>query len=295
MTPDTSRFRKWTYWLAGLAGAATGAAIMLVAVFTSKSSTAAIGLIFVPFLAAVGAAVGAGAAFTGFTIIDLRARRLGLASGRVFASVAMVAAAVAWSAGYASFRVARDSAADPQTDAETLAGIPGRWLPFWRDEVLQALARNPSTPPSLLESLARGPGGESLLQTIGAHPSVPASVIAGIATQARSYARDAGLAGNPRIPPEIADKFERVSRADFRDDLEYKLYQTFVLGALAQNPSTPKAVFERIAARENPEYFLAIGIIRSPHASCAQIARAGEGGSDVLRATAQGELGRRGC
>ena len=84
---------------------------------------------------------------------------------------------------------------------------------------------------------------------------------------------------------------------DFRDDLEYRLYQTFVLAALARNPATPQPVFDQLASRYNPEYFLAVAIIYSDRASCAQIARAGEAGGDneVLRTTAQSQLRRRGC
>ena len=66
---------------------------------------------------------------------------------------------------------------------------------------------------------------------------------------------------------------------------------------LVKNPATPQDIFDRLALREKPEYFLAVAIIYADRASCAQIARAGETGGDnqVLRNTAQSQLKKRGC
>ena len=70
-----------------------------------------------------------------------------------------------------------------------------------------------------------------------------------------------------------------------------------VLAALARNPATPEPVFERLAAWDKPEYFLAVAVIYAERATCAQITRAGETGGEnaVLRSTAQSQLRRRGC
>lgn len=106
----------------------------------------------------------------------------------------------------------------------------------------------------------------------------------------------AGVAENQKITQGIAERLANVAPKDFRDDLEYKLYQTFVLAALARNPATPQAVFDQLAARDMPEYFLAVAIIYAERATCTQIARAGETGAEneVLRSTAQ-LTRRRGC
>jgi len=132
---------------------------------------------------------------------------------------------------------------------------------------------------------------------IGANPGTPLATLEKIAAGSRNYERVAGVAENPQITPAIAERLANVVQKDFRDELEYKLYQTFVLAALARNPATPQAVFDRLAARDQPEYFLAVAIIYAERSTCAQIARAGETGreNEVLRSTAQSQLKRRGC
>jgi hypothetical protein len=136
-----------------------------------------------------------------------------------------------------------------------------------------------------------------LVSLVGANPGTPVPVLEKIAAGPRHYERVAGLAENLKITSAIAERLANVGPKDFRDDLEYKLYQTFVLAALARNPSTPQPVFDQLAARDRPEYFLAVAIIYSDRASCVQIARASEagGGNEVLRTTSQSQMKRRGC
>jgi hypothetical protein len=163
--------------------------------------------------------------------------------------------------------------------------------------VIVALAKNPATPAAMLTAMADQKDSHGLVSLVGANPGTPVAVLEKIAAGPRHYERVAGLAENLKITPAIAERLANVGSKDFRDDLEYKLYQTFVLAALARNPSTPQPVFDRLAARDKPEYFLAVAIIYSDRASCAQIARAaGTGGENaVLQTTAQSQLKRRGC
>lgn len=286
--------RKRWYWLSGSAGFAAGAAWVIYAVFTSTNSTAAIGLILVPVYGAIGAALACALLYVLFTASDWRAGRLSGGLPRLLMAAALVAAGLVWGGAYWIYRDALATAADPASSAAALAAVHGRWLPMGRDEVEAALAQNPSAPPALLDAFA---GGERhyLVSLAGANPGTPLATLEKIAAGLRGYERVAGLAGNPRITPAIAERLAAVTRADFRSDVEYKLYQTFVLAALVRNPATPQPLFDRLAARDKPEYFLAVAVIYAERASCAQIRRAGEGGSEVLVNTARSQLKQRGC
>lgn len=291
----SKRPRKITYWIAAVAGFLAAGAWVLHAVFTSGSSTAAIGLLFVPVYGGLAALTGCAVVYAGFTAADVLAGRLARGSPRVYTASAFVAVAVLAGGAVLLQRDALSVASDPQSRPEDLIAVSQRWIPLWREDVLFALAKNPAAPPALLADMA---GRSShLLSLIGAHPSTPLTVLEALIDGPRNYERDAGLAENPRITPEIAARLAVASRADFRDDLEYKLYQTFVLAALVRNPVTPQAVFDRLAFLDKPEYFLAVAIIYADRATCAQIARAGEseGDNPVLRNTAQSQLKRRGC
>jgi hypothetical protein len=291
------RSRKLIYFLGALAGFLIATAWVLYAVFTSESSTAAIGLIFVPLYGVLAALIGCVVVYVGFTAADVLAGRLAWGSVRVLTASAFVALAVLFGGAVFLYRDALAIAENPQSPPDELMAVSQRWIPLWQLEVFLALAKNPATPGVLLTAMAEQKESSHLVSLIGANPGTPVATLEKIAAGSRSYERVAGVAENPQITPAIAGRLVDVARKDFRDDLEYKLYQTFVLAALARNPSTPQPVFERLAAWDKPEYFLAVAVIYAERATCAQIARAGETGGEnaVLRSTAQSQLKRRGC
>lgn len=289
--------RKRVYMLAAFAGFFAAAAWVIHAVFTSTSSTAAIGLIFVPVYGGAAALVAVALLFAALTFNDAVAQRIAWTDSRIVGAGAIVCAVLAFGGSVWLYRQAHAIASDPRSSPEALLEVSQRWIPLWSEDVVTALAKNPSTPPKLLEAIVRAGAGQHLVSLVGANPNTPLAALEQIAAGARNYERVAGLAGNPHITPAIAERLAGVQPGDFRGDLEYRLYQTFVLAALARNPATPQAVFDRLAAHQKPEYFLAVAIIYTERASCAQIARAGETGGEnpVLRNTAQSQLKRRGC
>lgn len=295
--PTSSRSHKLIYALGAAAGFLIATAFVLYAVFTSNNSTAPIGLILIPIYGAMAALIGCAVVYVGFVAVDVLAGRLAWGSARVLTASAFVAVAVLFGGAMLLYRNALAIAENPQSPPDALMAISQRWIPLWRVDVFVALAKNPATPASLLAAMAEQNESKALVSLIGANPGTPLPVLEKIAAGKRSYERDAGLAENPHITAGIAERLANVTERDFRDGLEYRLYQTFVLAALARNPATPQPVFDRLAAREKPEYFLAVAIIYAERATCAQIARAGETGgeNEVLRATAQSQLKKRGC
>ncbi len=287
--------RRRQYGLIALAGFSAGAAWVLHAVFTSTSSTAAIGLLFVPVYGGLFAALACALGFVVFTVADWREGRLAAPWPRLLVAAAIVAGGAAWGGAYWIYRDALRIAADPAASPQALIEVSKRRVPLWSEDVVEALAKNPSTPPKLLTAIVKAGAGHYLVSLVGANPNAPLPLLEEIATGPLGYERVAGLAGNPHITPAIAERLGNVKRADFRGEVEFRLYQTFVLAALVRNPATPKPLFDRLAAWEQPEYFLAVAVIYAERASCEQIRRAAQGGSEVLNNTAQSQLRQRGC
>jgi len=287
--------RKRIYSLFAVAGFLLAAAWVLYAVFTSTSSTAAIGLIFVPFYGLGGAILGCAVVYVGFALADVSAGRKAWRSAPVLVSGLLLAAAMLFGSALLQQRHALAVASNPRATPEMLAEISASWIPLWRRNIDIALMKNPATPAALLTAVVEDGRDGYLVSLAGAHPDTPLPVLEKIAAGPLGYERMGGLATHPRITPAMVERLANVSRGDFQYDVEYKLYQTYVLAELLRNPATPQAVFDRIAARESPEYFLAHAVLRSPRATCKQVARAGSTGGEVLHATALSELKRRGC
>jgi|LNFM01.1.fsa_nt_gb hypothetical protein len=287
--------RRLQYFLVALAGFMIGAAWVLHAVFTSTNSTAAIGLLFVPVYGGLAAALACALAFVAFTLADWRAGHLTEALLRLMLAAAILAGGGAWGGSYWMYRDAMRIASDSSATPQALIEVSKRRVPLWSEDVVKALAKNPATPPNLLIAIVRAGAGHYLVSLVGANPNAPLPLLEEIAGGPLGYERVAGLAGNPRITPAIAERLGSVKPADFRSDIEYKLYQTFVLAALVNNPATPQPLFDRLAAWEQPEHFLAVAVIYAGRSTCAQIRRAGGTGSEVLFNTAQSQLRQRGC
>jgi hypothetical protein len=291
------RSRKLIYVLGAFAGFLLATVFIVYTVFTSTSSTAPIGLILIPFYGAIASLIGCAVVYVGLVVVDVIAGQLAWGSARVYAASAFVAIAVLFCGAVLLHRTALAVAENPQSSPDELMAVSQRWVPLWGEEVIVALAKNPATPAAMLTAMADQKDSHGLVSLVGANPGTPVAVLEKIAAGPRHYERVAGLAENLKITPAIAERLANVGSRDFRDDLEYKLYQTFVLAALARNSSTPQPVFDQLAARDKPEYFLAVAIIYSDRASCAQIARAAytSGENAVLQTTAQSQLKRRGC
>jgi hypothetical protein len=286
--------RKAVYVAGAVAGFAAGAGLLLYTVFTSTSSTATIGLLFVPVYGVLGALVGGAAVHVVLAAADLAAGHIAWRSGSALAAVVLFAGGLLFGSAWLQQRHALAVAGNPQATPEMLQEISAAWIPLWRRDVDIALAKNPATPPALLAALVDSGDGH-LVTLAGAHPGTPLPLLESIAAGPYDYERMSGLAKNPRITRPMAERLAAAGRGDFSGDAEYRLYQTYVLASLAGNPATPQDVFDRIAARKAPEYFLAVAIIYAKRSTCAQIARAGGTGSDVLHNTAQSQLRQRGC
>jgi hypothetical protein len=249
-------------------------AFIVHAVFTSTSSTAAIGLIFIPIYGFPAAGAGWALVYTIFALLDLSSGRLSWKSKNV--RIAAVFLGVFSVAGLSIFvqhsalLVAKNPAATPQA----LEEISQRWIPWGRREVDIALAQHPSTPSAILEALMES-GGNAIVQQVGANASTSPVILERIVVGPLTYERVAGLAGNRHISRTIMEKLiaATASDANVTDPVRHGLYKTYVLAALAANAALPQDLFDRLAAIDSPTHFLVLALINAPNASCAQMMR----------------------
>lgn len=289
------RSRKLIYALGAVAGFLCATAYVLYAVFTSSSSTAAIGLLFVPVYGVLAAVIGWALVYIGFSFADVIAGRQSWRSGHMLTASVLLAITLFVASVLLLLRNTLAVAHDPRATPEMLTEISRSWMPFGRRYLDVALLKNKATPAPVLEIAVGDWQDNHRVSLAGAHPNAPLAMLEKIAAGPLSYDRVAGLAGNSRLTPAMAQRLENVNRGLFPGDVEYKLYQTMVLAALARNPATPQEIFDRLAAMPAPEYFLSVAVIYAERASCAQIARAGRGDNETLRRTAESQLRRRGC
>jgi hypothetical protein len=289
------RGRKLIYALGAVAGFFCATAYVLYAVFASSSSTAAIGLLFLPVYGMLAAVIGWALVYIGFSFADVIAGRQSWRSGHVLTASVLLATALLVTSVLLLLRNTLSVVKDPRATPEMLTEISQSWMPFGRRYLDVALLKNKATPAPVLETAVGDWQDNHRVSLAGAHPHAPMVMLEKIAAGPLSYDRVAGLAGNPRLTLAMAQRLANVSRGDFPGEVEYKLYQSVVLAALARNPAIPQEIFDRLAAMPAPEYFLSVAVIYADRSTCTQIARAGEGGNETLRNTAQSQLRKRGC
>jgi len=248
----------WGLW-AGIAGGVGAAALSVKGILGSGSSTAAIGFIFVPFVAIAGmipSAVWGLAA--GCVYLSLRGRQR-YAPALLVAAWALALtgpAAIGWEVwrGLALERAVAEARA---LDARVLddAYARSRWN---RDKYfLGALAQRPDASPALLDRIAslddpalyesmgslwdvmgENRKGIAVMRLVAHNPNTPGPTLARLADGPHADKLRHELARNPNTPAPVLRRWH--------DSTDY-----LVEWGLALNPRTPPAVLERLAGSPN--------------------------------------------
>ncbi|OQW39215.1 MAG: hypothetical protein A4S08_07815 [Proteobacteria bacterium SG_bin4] len=250
------------------------AAFIVHAVFTSNSSTAAIGLIFIPMYGFLGAGVCWALVYSAFALYDLRSGNIAWNSRNMLFALVFSALCLLAGAGLFLQQSALSVATNPTSTGQALEEISQRWIPWGRREVDMALAQHPSTPHAILGMLMES-SGDAVVQQVGTNPNTPLAVLEKIASGPLTYERVAGLAGNHNISHAIMEQLLAAisSPVHVTDPVRRSLYKTYVLAALAANSALPQDLFDRLAAIDSPTHFLVLAIINAPRAKCEQMSR----------------------
>jgi hypothetical protein len=240
-------------------GALVTAALSVKGIFASGSSTAALGFITLPLVAALGAIpVAAWGAALGHVV--LRWRGAVQSPPMVMVAALAVAAALPAMVAYEIVRGLRLEAAVREVRGMDVGQI-GRAFsdsPFKRDRYfLGALAQNPAAGAGVLERIAglRDPElyepmgslwdvmgenrkGIAVVRLVARHPNTDAATLARLAAEPNAQVAAHELAANPRTPVAVLERW--FNSTDY-----------LVEWGLALNPKTPQRVLQRLAASDN--------------------------------------------
>jgi hypothetical protein len=251
---------RWALW-SGIAGALATAALSIKGIFASGSSTAALGFIYLPLVAALGAIpVAAWGAALGHVVLRWR--------GKLQSPPLVLVAAIAVAAALPALVIVEvDRGLRLQAAVRDVPGMDVAQLerafedsPFDRDRYfLGALALNPAASARLLsrigalrdaelyepmgslwDVMGSNRKGIAVMRLVARHANTDAATLAKLAAQPQPQAQRVALelAANPRTPPAVLERWF--------DSTDY-----LIEWGLALNPKTPQRVIERLATSSN--------------------------------------------
>jgi len=249
---------RWALW-AGVAGALATTALSTKMILSHGSSTAGLGFIFLPFVAAAAAVpVGIWGAALGHVVAHLRGRA---PEPKIVFWVALVAAAsLPATVGYEIWRGKWLERAVSETRRMDAAELERAFedSPWRRDKYfLGALAENRAAGPVLLERIAtledpdlyeamwslwdvmgENRKGLAVMRLVARHPNAPGATLAQLEAHPQAQELITEILANPNTPRHVLAKHF--------DDTRYRAEW-----GLALNPKTPPAVMERLARGNN--------------------------------------------
>ena len=243
----------------GIAGALAVAALAVKSIHSSGSSTAALGYIYLPLVAALAAIpIGLWGMALGHAVLRLRGAVQ--SPPMVFVAALLVAASLPAFVLYEVQRGLRLEAAVREIGGMDVLELDRAYedTPFHRDRYfLAALAQHPRARAALLARIAglQDPGlyeplgslwdvmgenrkGLAVMRLVAKHPNTDGEALARLADGPNVQAILTELAANPRTPLPVLERW-----FDSTDDA--------VEWGLALNPKTPQRVMERLAASRN--------------------------------------------
>jgi hypothetical protein len=249
---------RWALW-AGICGALAMAALSTKMILSHGSSTASLGFIFLPLLAAAAAVpIALWGAALGHVVLHLRRRA---PEPKIVFWVALVAAAsLPATVAYEAWRGLSLQSAVSETRRMDTGQLERAFAesPWRRDKFfLGALAENGAASGALLDGIARledaalfeamwslwdvmgeNRKGLAVMRLVALHRNAPAAALERLEAHPQAQELITEILANPNVPPPVRERHY--------DDTYYRAEW-----GLAMNPKTPLAVMERLARSEN--------------------------------------------
>jgi len=245
--------------VAGIAGGILAGVVSVKGIFASASSTAAIGFLFIPFIAAAAMVIaGVWGLALGCVWYAVRGTRQYFRAVLLLAWVLAVAGPAA--AGWEVWRGLGLERAVAQVRALDAAGLERSLVESpWRDDryYLGAIAQNKAANEALLARIARLPDPElyermgslwdvmganrkglAVMRLVAAHPNTSAATLEHLASRPQAEYVLHDVLRNPKTPMRVLER-------------HYDSTAYLVEWGLAQNPNTPPAVLARLSKSEN--------------------------------------------
>ena len=244
-----------------LVGALLGIIYLLIGIFRSTNSTAAIGFVFVPLYALIGAIVGF--SIEHFFLTFKKQRKFNTGITFILIGFYLVAGFYLYTSMRSKAEL--DLAKDPTTQAEILEEL------FQRKDatLLKALAGN--------ERISR----ENFIWIMD-NRSLDYDIMATAIT-------------NSKLSFEHVQQLIKIKKAEFKSDVEYQLYQTYVWAKLAKRSDVSQELLQELAAKEDPQHFLIIALLETERLSCQEMQKFLPQPNQVLVNMINQSLQKKGC
>lgn len=243
-----------------LAGGVAGAVYLLYGILASTNSTSVVGLLFLPFYAALGAAVAASCAQLWFVC-----------------------------------RRRRPLSSFPTLAAVVLLGLLGTNL--WQREVDKRLLAEARTTlsPERIDAIISTPDA-NVVSAVALNPALEARQIERILSQwPRSYQVLGALVTHPKLARGHLELLARPGAFAPNQATEARLYETYVIAPLLRRADIAPELFHELAGRPEQETFVIYAIIASTHATCEEIRPHLSSANEVLASAVARELANRSC
>jgi hypothetical protein len=288
----------WALW-SGVAGAIVVAALSVKAIHSSASSTAALGYIYLPLVAALAAIpVGLWGLALGHAVLRLRGTVQ--SPPMVFVAALLVAASLPAAVVYEIQRGLRLEAAVREVPAMDVLELDraNEASPFNRDRYyLAALVQNKLARPALLARIAalqdaelyeplgslwdvmgENRKGLAVMRLLARHPNTGGETLAKLADGPHAQKVVHELAANPKTPMPVL--------ARWYDSTDY-----LVEWGLALNPKTPQLVMERLATSSN--IYTRLNLTHNKETPREILDRLAADADESVARYAKAEIGRR--
>ena len=299
MQPLSSRPEARFALIAGLAGALAATAVSVQGILASTGSTAAIGFLFVPFIAiAVAVPAGIWGLAVGCVWHAVRGTRRYLGAVLAAAWVAALAgpAVVGWEV-WRGLSLERAVAEARTMSAAQLEEAFERSP--WREDrfFLGALSDHRAASATLLDRIARLPDpglyeamgsywdvlgenrkGLAVMRLVASNANAEPATLEHLAARADAFYVLHDVLRNPKTPQKVLER-------------HYDTGEHLLQWGLALNPHTPPAVLEKLSRKK--DYFTRVNVTRNPATPREALERLAQDKDEMLRRFAREALERR--
>ncbi len=264
-------------------GALLGGVYLVVGIFQSTSSTAAVGLILLPVFVLIGALVGY---FLGFVLDSfqlLLRRKIRLFSWRIFLSLLGI---ILFSFGLTLRQQEKLLLKRLQEGSVSTNELPeifrGKYS-FFSKEIRTKILSLPNLPIEIQNEVLES-GSKDDIGLLGQNQDVDLTILEKIVSLDPHYAVHFGAAENTKLKPSLLDRLLVVDAQRFPSETEFHLYQTFVLANLVKRNDFTSAQFQLLSKIKHPETFLLYAMLDSPYLTCGHFQNFDSQGNQVVEA-----------
>jgi hypothetical protein len=277
-----------------LIGGALFSFYLIVEIFRSTSSTAAIGILFLPFFAALGGLAGGVLGFVIDSTTQVLQKKITPFSWQMLVTYFVVIAV-----GFGSVRWQKESAVleklkgSQVSEQELIELYYGKHL-FYPDSILQEIIRSPKIPLEVQKAILAG-GKPGLLGRLAENPNIAEEIFSDIALMKPDYQTHYAVAESPKLKAAQMEHLLVTEVNRFPSSTEFHLYQTYVLAKLVKRQELTEAQFRKVVGIPEPETFLLYALLESPYLRCANFSGFSGGQNPVLENAIQAKREKLGC